>query len=83
MGDWGLGFDCVPYNRLGSNLIRRKTNKPTQPYRVFVDLGCTVGLANLLFCTNSLGLGVHVPRRVVENNYINSYTKMRFVVILS
>ena len=33
----------------------------------------------MLFCTDSLGLGVCVPRRVEENNYINSYTNIRFV----
>ena len=40
-----------------------------------------VGLVNLLFCTNSLGLA-GMAKDAEENNYINRYTKIRFVIIL-
>ena len=64
----GFGFDFFAFLRLNQTDPIRKIYLLLDLF-AFLRLG-RVGLVNLLFCTNSLGLGVHVPRRVEENNYI-------------
>ena len=64
----GFGFDFFAFLRLNQTDPIRKVYLLLYLF-AFLRLG-RVGLVNLLFCTNSLGLGVHVPRRVEENNYI-------------